>query len=323
MSISVNVEDCFTAVRALATGLKELRERQANPIDAEFAIIGGVAIAALTRPVLNQYPSSVVNIQNVIKRQTEMNFEIKLPQNVNLSGLWAALKGVGYLPHGRDDLISAPGGVFDTSDAGNKYLLVRQYDAVGYSKNPKLPRTRKLDPVEFDISELDGSRLLDYMPKQDVFAAKSVVKLTLDTLPTSLPTFRPHVVLLLKIEGAAQREQNTQKDFVDIGILLALSDKLEPAELRFGRAAFDAFRTSEAWKQRIVPAVERWANKDKAKAEAVVNWLAENAAFRTGKELMWDEKLTQEQASKKIETIKAQAKAMWEGYFTQLKTLIV
>ncbi|EIN07513.1 hypothetical protein PUNSTDRAFT_136192 [Punctularia strigosozonata HHB-11173 SS5] len=292
--IPVNVEDCFTAVRALETGVKELKGQKKNPVKAQFAIIGGVAVAALTRPYANKYPTTVINFPNVIKRQTKINLELQIQDKNTLAGLWTALNGLGYLPHGVDDPISAPGGNFMTSAEGNKYLLDREYDATGHK------RSRKLAQVPFDISELDKSRLLDYMDKGQVFSSASIVDLAVDGYPTKLPTFRPHVVLLLKIEGASQREQTTQKDFVDIGLLVALA-----ADLSISHTSFNNFRSRDAWRQRIVPAARRWADKSNKKAETVVNWLADKGDISK-------DPVTKQAATK-----------LWEAYFATLLKFIV
>jgi hypothetical protein len=70
--IPVTVEDCFTAIRALATGTSELKK----VIDAQFAIIGGTAVAAITYPYASKYKTVVINFPNVIKRQTTISYSI-------------------------------------------------------------------------------------------------------------------------------------------------------------------------------------------------------------------------------------------------------
>ncbi|EIN12285.1 hypothetical protein PUNSTDRAFT_49556 [Punctularia strigosozonata HHB-11173 SS5] len=287
--IPVNVEDCFTAVRALAQGVAELNRKQAN--SAQFAIIGGVAVAALTRPFINQMPNNVVNFVNIIRRQTQdVDMEIRC---AGLDATWNRLNALGYLPQGSDDLISAPGGTFTRSgsDRNPKYLLIRTHDNIGN------PRNRNLEAVSFDISELSTSRLLAYMDAAQVFTAASVEQLQFDSLPTALPTFRPHIVLVLKIEGATQREANTKKDYVDIGILVASADRLG-----FNRASFDPFRTRAAWAQ-IRQTVASWA-ASRAKAEQVVTWMQEQKYISPDTD------------------VKRAAEDAWVGYFATLNGFI-
>jgi hypothetical protein len=143
-------------------------------------------------------------------------------------------------------------------------------------------------PVPFDISELTGSRLLDYIPAHDVFTSSYVESIQIEDLPTLLPTFRAHVVLVLKIEGASQREKTTQKDFVDIGLMMGLAQ-----DLKLTHGLFDVFRGRDAWKQRILPAVARWKDKKNEKAQTVVDWLivqkAIDAAVKTAAVQLWEE----------------------------------
>ena len=69
----VNVDDCLTATRALGTGILE-RDFNKNLVGA-YAVIGGVAVAALTRKLVNQSQgiTSIMNVSNVVLRQTKMS----------------------------------------------------------------------------------------------------------------------------------------------------------------------------------------------------------------------------------------------------------
>ena len=62
----VNVEDCITATRALNKAVELKGEGKVS-----FAVIGGVAVASLTRKFLG--PTPTINWANVVNRQTKMS----------------------------------------------------------------------------------------------------------------------------------------------------------------------------------------------------------------------------------------------------------
>ena len=137
----VNVEDCLTATRALATGIANDKIQR---IVSGMAVIGGVAVAALTRKLVENSEGLgiIVNVKNILLRQTKICLLAQTPleplivtliANVHdvdveiatkdLPVLWAELNKLGYLPNGAQDPIHAPGGIFVAT--ASKYKLDR------------------------------------------------------------------------------------------------------------------------------------------------------------------------------------------------------
>ncbi|KAF7796594.1 hypothetical protein EIP86_007775 [Pleurotus ostreatoroseus] len=281
----INVEDCITATRALNKAVELKGEGKVS-----FAVIGGVAVASLTRKYLG--PTPIINWTNVVNRQTKMKMALANKKQT-LDDLWTKLAEAGYLPTGSEDPISAPGGRFLKTSA--KYKLDRSKDSAGN------PRTQWAD-VFFDIELSTDSRLKAYMNEQDIFVKEGSANATyrdvkIDRYTIPVPAFLPPIILLLKIESAGTEKPDRIKDMVDIGILMEYKDK---AELLVNKGSFDRFRTKPAFAS-LKTITERWA-KDNKKATEVVDWLIGQSYVAS--------------------TSKPQAVTAWTKYLGDLKKII-